>query len=62
MRVNKTNNLVRSLWITVLLILSAAGFSHENEDEIIEREINQIIQIAIDAPELQQYYHTSELP
>ena len=61
-RVVQMSNLTSVIWITILLVISVAGVAHDDEDEIIEREINEIIQIAIDAPDLQQYYHILKLP
>jgi hypothetical protein len=62
MRVAKMSNLIKIIWATFLFVLPIAGVTHDNEDETIEREISEIIQIAIDAPNLQQYYHVLELP
>ncbi|WP_188151474.1 hypothetical protein [Teredinibacter waterburyi] len=50
--------------IFILLIFISSGVlaCPENEDEIINREINEIIQLAIDLPELQEYYHLDSFP
>lgn len=59
MRFNKYLNFVRTLTLFVVVMFTQFSNAHENEAEVIEKEINQIIQIAIDFAALQEYFHVS---
>ncbi len=45
-----------------LITLHSTYLYAENNDATIEKEVNTIIQIAIDLPDLQQYFHIKKSP